>query len=312
MKNLFLALILLGPYFLYSQVGIGTTEPHVSALLELNSNNSGLLIPRMTASQRINDINTPVTGLLVYQTDVNEGFYYFDGSVWLALSEDGDSDSSNELELPQSPNPGDMSYWTGTDWEVIPATVNEGATLQMKGGVPTWVGGIDPNIKIGDFIEGGVVFYLAPTPTDLDGDGDLDTGLVSAIQDSGISQWYNGGALSSIPGILNGIGKGRGNTQIIINAQGNSISDYAAGIASLYNGYGFSDWFLPSKEEMEQMFINLNDINSGSVANGGSALSEINPYWTSSEFDIAKASSAWVYSTVLNIFIFGQKKHYYL
>jgi hypothetical protein len=142
----------------------------------------------MMKSQR-DDINTPVTGLLVYQTDVNEGFYYFDGSVWLALSEDGDSDSSNELELPQSPNPGDMSYWNGTNWEVIPATVNEGATLQMKGGVPTWVGGIDPNIKIGDFIEGGVVFYLAPTPTDLDGEGDLDTGVVSAIQDSGSSQW---------------------------------------------------------------------------------------------------------------------------
>jgi uncharacterized protein (TIGR02145 family) len=41
-------------------------------------------------------------------------------------------------------NPGEMLYWNGTAWVVIPATVNEGAALQMKSGVPTWVGGTPP------------------------------------------------------------------------------------------------------------------------------------------------------------------------
>ena len=36
---------------------------------------------------------------------------------------------------------------------------------------------------IGDLRDGGIVFYIAPTPTDLDGDGDLDTGLVCAEED---------------------------------------------------------------------------------------------------------------------------------
>ena len=37
---------------------------------------------------------------------------------------------------------GQMQYWNGTDWVIVAATTNEGATLQMIGGVPTWTGGI--------------------------------------------------------------------------------------------------------------------------------------------------------------------------
>ncbi len=39
---------------------------------------------------------------------------------------------------------GDMKYWNGSAWVVIPATQNEEATLQMIGGVPTWTGGTPP------------------------------------------------------------------------------------------------------------------------------------------------------------------------
>jgi len=55
-----------------------------SAMLDVNSNTKGLLVPRMTAQQR-SGIATPATGLLVYQTDGNAGFYYFSGSAWLLL-----------------------------------------------------------------------------------------------------------------------------------------------------------------------------------------------------------------------------------
>lgn len=192
MKTFYCTLFLSFCLFLNAQVGIGTSNPHDSAILELKSNDSGVLIPRMTALERNNNINIPTAGLLVYQTDGNEGFYYYDGglSTWVALNED--NDPQNELELPQAPNAGDMAYWDGGTWEVIPATVNEGATLQMISGVPTWVGGTPPALplpEIGDFYEGGVVFYLAPTPTDLDGDGDLDNGLVCSIKEQGKVQW---------------------------------------------------------------------------------------------------------------------------
>src|ERR1700755_106271 len=65
--------------------GIGTTTPNASSLLEIKSTTKGLLIPRMTLAQR-NAIVTPVTGLLIYQTNSTTGFYYYDGSVWKAVS----------------------------------------------------------------------------------------------------------------------------------------------------------------------------------------------------------------------------------
>ena len=64
-------------------VGIGTTTPSASSLLEVKSTTKGILIPRMTATQR-NAIATPATGLLVYQTDGTTGFYYY-SSGWKRL-----------------------------------------------------------------------------------------------------------------------------------------------------------------------------------------------------------------------------------
>ena len=47
-------------------VGIGTTSPNSSAVLDIMSNNKGILIPRVTQSERV--AIPPVAGLLVYQT----------------------------------------------------------------------------------------------------------------------------------------------------------------------------------------------------------------------------------------------------
>ncbi|WP_435356786.1 hypothetical protein [Emticicia sp. SJ17W-69] len=65
-------------------VGIGTTKPDISAILDLTSNSKGLLIPRMTLAQRGN-IKSPANGLMVYQTDFFSGFYFFDGTSWKGL-----------------------------------------------------------------------------------------------------------------------------------------------------------------------------------------------------------------------------------
>ena len=61
-------------------VGIGTTTPASSALLELSSTSKGMLIPRMTSSQRTS-ISSPATGLEVYDTDSGYAFFY-NGSSW--------------------------------------------------------------------------------------------------------------------------------------------------------------------------------------------------------------------------------------
>ncbi|HYK45526.1 MAG TPA: tail fiber domain-containing protein [Parafilimonas sp.] len=67
-------------------VGIGTTTPDASSLLEIKSTVKGLLIPRMTQTQR-NAIATPATGLLIYQSDHTSGFYYYSGSAWTAVTQ---------------------------------------------------------------------------------------------------------------------------------------------------------------------------------------------------------------------------------
>lgn len=62
-------------------VGIGTSKPDPSAILDLNSNSKGLLLPRMSEAQR-NAIKNPAAGLIIFQTDQAVGTYTFDGTVW--------------------------------------------------------------------------------------------------------------------------------------------------------------------------------------------------------------------------------------
>ncbi|ULC60848.1 hypothetical protein MBM09_07565 [Flaviramulus sp. BrNp1-15] len=67
----------------FSQVGIGTTTPNASSILDIESTTQGILAPRMTTAQRI-AIASPAEGLLVF--DINESvFYFYDGGSWLPL-----------------------------------------------------------------------------------------------------------------------------------------------------------------------------------------------------------------------------------
>ena len=67
-----------------AQTGIGTPTPHASAKLEIASTEKGFLPPRMTNSQRTS-IQSPATGLMVYQTDGTAGLYYYGGSGWIYI-----------------------------------------------------------------------------------------------------------------------------------------------------------------------------------------------------------------------------------
>ena len=82
MKNVLFTLLTLITITTYAQVGIGTTTPDASSILELESTTQGMLTPRMLQSER-DLIGTPATGLLIYQTDNTPGFYYYNGSAWV-------------------------------------------------------------------------------------------------------------------------------------------------------------------------------------------------------------------------------------
>ncbi|MEI7980784.1 MAG: FISUMP domain-containing protein [Bacteroidota bacterium] len=67
---------------LSAQVGINTdgSQPENSAMLDVKATDRGLLIPRISAAAR-DQIQSPATGLLIYNTTTNQ-FNYFNGSFW--------------------------------------------------------------------------------------------------------------------------------------------------------------------------------------------------------------------------------------
>lgn len=92
MKNLYrnavLWMAILASFALQAQrqnVGIGTTQPDKSAVLDIQSVDKGLLIPRMSIEER-NKITNPANGLLIFQTNENSGFYFYNKDSWKPLS----------------------------------------------------------------------------------------------------------------------------------------------------------------------------------------------------------------------------------
>ena len=72
-----------------NNVGIGTTTPNATAVLDVTSSNKGVLVPRLTTAQRT-AIVSPAQGLLVYDTDLG-CFYYYNTttSAWVSLCQAG-------------------------------------------------------------------------------------------------------------------------------------------------------------------------------------------------------------------------------
>jgi hypothetical protein len=72
MKNIICAIIMLfSIQYGYTQVGIGTTTPDPSSILDIESNSQGVLLPRLTTAQR-NAIVSPANGLLFFNSDLGE------------------------------------------------------------------------------------------------------------------------------------------------------------------------------------------------------------------------------------------------
>ena len=96
---------------------------------------------------------------------------------------------------------------------------------------------------------GGLVFYIS--------DGGLH-GLEAAPvdQSTGIIWAIIAYQSTSVPGTSTAVGTGSANTDLIIAQNGAGIT-YAAGKARAYTNNGKSDWFLPSKDELNLMYTQL-------------------------------------------------------
>ena len=130
-------------------------------------------------------------------------------------------------------------------------------------------------LQVGDFYQGGVVFWLDVTG---------QHGLIAAVADqSSGKRWYNGSYVTT-GATGTAIGTGSANTDAIINVQSATETSYAAGLARAYTGGGYTDWFLPSKDELNKMFSYKAVINTTATANDGSNFAT-NNYWSSTEYD---------------------------
>ncbi len=135
------------------------------------------------------------------------------------------------------------------------------------------------SVAIGNAFQGGKVAYIygATDPGYVVGQ---QHGLIMATENQALSpgkDWASAHESTGATGII--LGTGLSNTNILVTRYGLN-STYAAGAARSYAGGGYSDWFLPSKDELSKL-IALRSVIS--VSAGGLTDSEY--YWSSSEVD---------------------------
>lgn len=129
-------------------------------------------------------------------------------------------------------------------------------------------------LSIGDTHQGGIIFYLdvsgchglIATPTD---------------QSTGI-QWVIGDYIDTYA-YGNGVGAGEGNTYGITRWQGECSSCNASALCEDLFSESYSDWYLPSKYELNLMYKNIGQGNALRLGNIGD-FSEA-AYWSSTEYD---------------------------
>jgi len=244
-----LSLILLGLNAGFAQLGVGTTNPKTTMQIEGKPTDvtvaDGVIPPVLTLAQLDNKVTaygTDQDGAIVYVNDVSAG--------------------SNTTETAEITVTGYYYYDASDDlWK----SVGDSATNTYS---------------IGDFAQGGVVFWV---------DNTGEHGLVAAKEDQSTGVRWFAGTYGFTQSKGAGIYAGKANTAIIIAAHagiGDDANTYAARICNelqiTENDQTYGDWYLPSRQELDLMYLTRSIINSTALANGGDSFAN-DTYWSSSE-----------------------------
>ena len=217
MKNIVLLAIAIllctGSLFSQGNIGINDPSPDPLAVLDIESTTQGVLIPRMTEAQRSAiAVTAAQNGMLVYQTDNNAGFWYFDGAAWgklggsggrlvgFAMGSDSGNNPANALAFI-----GPTAVVTVTDsGQKIVVTCHKGLGSTAAGGASNldiWIGyrlsgsASDP-IAVGSGIYGLQVPQNTRVPIGINGiitnlpPGDYEVGMVGHGYSS-YANWNN-------------------------------------------------------------------------------------------------------------------------
>lgn len=184
MKSILYLLIMFLSAFSFGQVGINSdgSNPDPSSMLDIKSTSKGILIPRMTSSER-GAISSPSSGLMVYQTNGTTGFYFYDGSSWVRLATGTEA-----------------SYTSGTGISISGNTITNTSpdqTVTLTGAGSTSITGTYPNFTVTstDNNSGGTVTSVT-AGTGLSGGTITSTGTIS-LPNTGTSGTY--GSATQVP-----------------------------------------------------------------------------------------------------------------
>ncbi|MFO7790560.1 MAG: hypothetical protein R6V32_08305 [Bacteroidales bacterium] len=252
-------------------VGIGTTTPHSSALLDVEASDKGMLVPRVTLNavgDGTNPVNGPETSLLVYNTGgaLTAGFYYWDGSQWVMIGSGGGSSCSTLDEAYDCGGNG-VGYAITADANPVDITLPSSGTnntaltvLTEKGTVGT------PGTAIeAENSEFGVSIYAEITePTNPYGaiQAISNSSLTGADLPSGVSGYHDG----------TGLGVGVWGETSSNSTAGSSYGLYGASTGS---GNGFGGYCI--SQTYPGIFAETNSASSQAAQFAAAGTSPLNP-----------------------------------
>jgi hypothetical protein len=142
-KIIILFAVLFSAKIFAQNVGIGILTPDASAQLHISSTTKGLIIPRMTSAEKLL-IASPADGLMVYDTDI-KNFWYYDLAVatWKELN------SLNVLPVGLTNN---TLRHDGSSWVTDAYVTNLGNKVGVGIATPTEGFHIDSSVKIGNSV----------------------------------------------------------------------------------------------------------------------------------------------------------------